>query len=245
MVQNSQMDKRTLFKRLAERGGLSHAYLFSGNDERQKDELVADLVASLHIQTEDRMILEPDRDEITIAQIRGLSSFFSMTAWNSKYKIALLRRAHSMNREAQSAFLKLLEEPKGDALFFLLTEYPDMLFETIRSRAQEFKFYSFAPPEISDDAIGEFQKLQKADLGSRFAYAKKLADEPERIQRLLHQWLLAIRQMLRTQLAENPQDVSATVRAIRTIQETLLLLRTTNVSPRLALERVMLNLAAN
>ncbi|MBI2098345.1 MAG: hypothetical protein HYT49_01620 [Candidatus Wildermuthbacteria bacterium] len=245
MVQNPQVDKQSLLKRLAERGGLSHAYLFSGNDEKQKDALVADLVASLHIHAEDRIILEPVQDEITIVQIRELSSFFSMTAWNSTHKVALLRHVHTMNREAQSAFLKLLEEPKGDAIFFLLTEYPDMLFDTIRSRAQEFKFYSFVPPEVFDDTIGELQKLQKADLGTRFGYAKKLADEPERIQHLLHQWLLAIRQMLRTQLEKNPQDVPATVRAIRTIQETLLLLRTTNVSPRLALERVMLNLAAN
>jgi len=238
-------DTQSLFKKLAERQRLSHAYIFSGNDGKQKDELVAELVALLRIQAEDRMILEPDQGEITIIQVRELSLFFSMTVWNSAYKIALLRHAHTMNREAQSAFLKLLEEPKGNAIFFLLTQYPDLLFDTIRSRAQEFKFYTFAPVETLDDAIGELQKLQKADLGTRFAYAKKLADEPERIPHLLHQWLLQVRQVLRTQLKENPQAVPATVRAIRTIQETLLLLRTTNVSPRLALERVMLNLAAN
>src|SRR3989344_5660213 len=131
--------QKNFLQKLAELRRLSHAYLFSGNDEAQKNKLVADLVTCLDVQIADRAFLEPTLGEITIAQIRELSSLLSMTAWSSPYKVAVLSRAHAMNREAQSAFLKLLEEPKGNTVFFLLTEYPDMLLDTIRSRAQEFK----------------------------------------------------------------------------------------------------------
>lgn len=242
MSTNIRINQESLLRKLAERRKLSHAYVFSGNDEAQKNQLVADLIAYLDVQIADQVFLEPAQDEITISQIRDLSSILSMTAWSSPYKVALLRSAHTMNREAQSAFLKLLEEPKGDTVFFLLCEYPDMLLDTIRSRAQEFKFYSFAPREVPHQTVLEFQKLQSADLVARFAYAKRLADTPEQILAALESLLLVARQLLHAAVKENVQTASSLVATIKTIQETSVLLRTTNVNPRLALERIMLNL---
>ena len=147
-----------------------------------------------------------------------------------------------MNKEAQSAFLKLLEEPKGDSIFFLLTEYADELLYTIRSRAQEFKFYSFTPAEISNLNIVEFEKLQKADLATRFTHAKKLADAPEQITQILHEWSLVVRQLLRAAVTNDPQSTASLCSTIKIIQETAALLRTTNINPRLALEHIMLNI---
>mgnify|MGYP001574494080 FL=1 len=194
----------------------------------------------------DQMQISPEGErgaaEITIAQIRSLSAFFAMSAWSSPYKVAVIQNAQCMNHEAQSAFLKLLEEPKGDAVFFLLTEYPDMLLHTIRSRTQEFKFYSFASDEIASGDIGAFKKLQEADLVTRFAHAKRLADAPEEITHTLHEWSLIARQLLHEAVQENPQTVPSLFGALSTIQETATLLRTTNVNPRLALERIMLHL---
>lgn len=240
------MQPQELLKKLVEQKKLSHAYLLSGNDHKQKEELLHALLEMLSVRLPDQMHISPGEEgnatEITITQIRSLSAFFSMSAWNSPYKVAEIRHAHCMNREAQSAFLKLLEEPKGDAVFFLLTAYPDELLYTIRSRVQELKFYSFAPVEIALRDIAEFEKLQKADLTTRFSYAKKLADAPEQITQTLHGWSLIVRQLLRTAVEENPQTVPLLLGTIRTIQETAALLRTTNINSRLALERVMLNL---
>lgn len=44
--------------------------------------------------------------------------------------------APDMNREAQNALLKTLEEPSGGALFFLIVPSPQMLLPTLRSRLQ-------------------------------------------------------------------------------------------------------------
>ena len=165
-----------------------------------------------------------------------------MSAWNSPYKVAVLRNAHCMNKEAQSAFLKLLEEPKGDSIFFLLTEYPDELLPTIRSRVQEFKFYSFVSAQIAAADIAEFEKLQKGDLVTRFVYAKKLADAPEQIAEAVQNWLVVLRQQLHTALKENQQAAYSLTATIKILQETSMLLRTTNINPRLALERILLNL---
>ena len=240
------MHPQELLKKLAKQKKLSHAYLFSGNNLAQKKELVHTLLEILSVQLPDQIQITPEGEgtgaEITIAQIRSLSAFFSMSAWNSPYKVAVLRNAHCMNKEAQSAFLKLLEEPKGDSIFFLLTEYPDELLPTIRSRVQEFKFYSFVSAQIAAADIAEFEKLQKGDLVTRFVYAKKLSDTPEQIISVLHQWLSVARQQLHAAVKVDPQVVPLLLGSIRAIQETAALLRTTNINPRLALERILLNL---
>ena len=235
-----------MLRKLAEQRKLSHAYLFSGNDHTSKEKLISAIVDILAVKQPDQIQISPegerDATEITIAQIRSLSAFFSMSAWNSPYKVAILRGAHCMNQEAQSAFLKLLEEPKGDTVFFLLTEYADALLLTIRSRVQEFKFYSFAPAEVSSRDVAEFEKLQKSDLTTRFVHAKKLADAPEQIMQTLHEWSIVLRQLLHAAVKENPGATPSLLASIRTIQETATLLRTTNINPRLALEHIMLNL---
>lgn len=249
MSANIQIHQESLLRKLAEQRNLAHAYIFSGNNHKQKEDLVRALLEILSVLPPDQVQVSPEEGgkapEITIAQIRLLSAFFSMSAWNSPYKVAEIRHAHCMNWQAQSAFLKLLEEPKGDAIFFLLTEYPDELLQTIRSRAQEFKFYSFAPSTIASRDIAAFEKLRRADLATRFAYAKKLADPPaggEHMTQTLHEWSLVARQLLHTALKEQPQTVPLILGTLRTIQETAVLLRTTNINRRLALERIMLNL---
>lgn len=50
--------------------------------------------------------------------------------------------APDMNREAQNALLKTLEEPAGNALFFLIVPSPQTLLPTLRSRMQEMSLPS-------------------------------------------------------------------------------------------------------
>ena len=233
-------------KELAKQQKLSHAYLFSGNDEASKEEMIRDLLDILSVREADRMVVEPNRPEgsreITIGQMRTLTAFLSMSPWNSPYKAAIIREAHTMNTEAQSAFLKLLEEPKGNAVLFLRASRADMLLDTIRSRAQEFKFYSFDLPVLAGPRADEFQKLRKANLIVRFGEAKRLAEAPEQLPAVLYAWMREARRMLLYALKENPQSAKTLAATLGTMQETAHLLETTNVNPRLAIERVMLDL---
>jgi DNA polymerase-3 subunit delta' len=55
-------------------------------------------------------------------------------------KVFVLEEADLMNPQAQNALLKTLEEPPGRALLILVTDQPDCLLPTIRSRAQIVRF---------------------------------------------------------------------------------------------------------
>jgi DNA polymerase-3 subunit delta' len=55
-------------------------------------------------------------------------------------KVFIVEEADLMNANAQNALLKTLEEPAARTLIVLLTEQPDALLATIRSRAQLVRF---------------------------------------------------------------------------------------------------------
>ena len=151
-------------------GRLSHAYLFHGlsrvgkkfcaqefikflNCENKKDRPCNACRACADIEKgifPDFTLLEPEGKEIKIAQMRKLEYYFSLSPSVSSFKTAVIDQAHSMTTEAQNSFLKTLEEPKGRALFILITEYPDRILPTILSRVQKIQFSAVDKSEISD-----------------------------------------------------------------------------------------------
>jgi DNA polymerase-3 subunit delta' len=60
-------------------------------------------------------------------------------------KVFVVEQAEAMNAPAQNALLKTLEEPAGRTLIVLLTDQPDALLQTIRSRCQLVRFAALDP----------------------------------------------------------------------------------------------------
>lgn len=55
-------------------------------------------------------------------------------------KVFVIEEADLMNPPAQNALLKTLEEPPGPTLLILITDQPDCLLQTIKSRSQTVRF---------------------------------------------------------------------------------------------------------
>lgn len=210
---------------------LSHAYLFSGNNK--EEQLKTALLVSELLKTNSADVIVLDFK--AIEQVRVLSERLSLGAWASEYKIAILKDVEQATQEAQSALLKILEEPRGDTIFFLLTTFPFLLLPTIRSRTQEVRFWKFPQSEGESFSV-------PTSLTARFEYAKELA-ESENLQEILQDWFLRLRHTFITKfLKEDMAKVLAFSKTLRLFEETLYLLQTTNVNPRLAVERLLLAL---
>lgn len=74
---------------------------------------------------------------ISIDQIRDLVDFSERTAQAGGARVALIAPAEAMNRNAQNALLKTLEEPGEDTVLILLSHQPGLLLPTVRSRCQQ------------------------------------------------------------------------------------------------------------
>jgi DNA polymerase-3 subunit delta' len=62
--------------------------------------------------------------------------WLSETSFAGGWKTAIIAEADRMNESAANAFLKMLEEPPPQTLILLLTDAPQQLLPTIRSRCQ-------------------------------------------------------------------------------------------------------------
>jgi DNA polymerase-3 subunit delta' len=80
---------------------------------------------------------KPSR-QISVAQIRGLADFLSMSAHQGGRRVVIIHPAEAMNTNAANALLKNLEEPPPGLLFILVTHKAHQLLPTLLSRCLAF-----------------------------------------------------------------------------------------------------------
>jgi len=165
LIEQSEMKKRIKFSspdesRMAKVGSKKQAFSLALADVRAKEDL-SSLILKGH---PDLIFLEPTeppsvkdsrekptgKKEIRISQIRELIWKLSLKPYSASFKAVIIDQAHLMNSEAQTCLLKTLEEPKGETFLILITEMPESLFPTIRSRVENIKFYPVKKEEIKN-----------------------------------------------------------------------------------------------
>jgi DNA polymerase-3 subunit delta' len=84
---------------------------------------------------------KPSR-EISVDQIRDLSSFTNLSAHCGGYRVVVIHPAEALNNNAANSLLKTLEEPTDKLLFLLVTHKPQQLLPTILSRCLSFAVHT-------------------------------------------------------------------------------------------------------
>ena len=112
-----------------------------------------------------RGLIESEKKRAPSAQIRNaqldeLADLFRHRPYMGRFKVVIVVDAHKMNINSQNRFLKTLEEPSSDSVIILLTDRPNALLSTVRSRCQALEFGSISRSLISSVLQ---QKLGLAD----------------------------------------------------------------------------------
>lgn len=89
-----------------------------------------------------RIGLEDDALQLRIDAIRALIAFTRLSSQYAGYRVAIIRQADRMNRNAANSLLKTLEEPPGATVLLLVADRPALLPATIRSRCQHVRLSS-------------------------------------------------------------------------------------------------------
>lgn len=79
---------------------------------------------------------ENKKPGIGTAESERISSKLALKSFEGGYKTLVMWLPESMNESASNKLLKLIEEPPAKTLFILVTENPDAIIQTIRSRSQ-------------------------------------------------------------------------------------------------------------
>jgi len=89
------------------------------------------------------------RTEIPVDETRKLRDFFSQKASEGGARVCLIDSADEMNKNAENAVLKTLEEPPANTLIILISASPGRLLPTIRSRCMHLQLRAVPGDEIT------------------------------------------------------------------------------------------------
>ena len=140
-----------------DRGRISHFYLISGPAGSGKRTLARLLAAAILCHSHQRpcgtcpacrkvlgaghpdfiTIDDPEKKTVPVDLVRQARSDMYIRPNESDHKIYLFPRGQDMAEPSQNALLKILEEPPAYGVFILLTENPEKLLPTVRSRCTE------------------------------------------------------------------------------------------------------------
>ncbi len=171
---------------------------------------------------------------IGIEEIRSLNKFINQKPILYSSRLAIVYNAHTLTLPAQNALLKTLEETPSYATIILETKTLKSLLDTVVSRCRRIKV---GESSIKEDN-NSFEALINENTLDAMAMANELSKEDkEKIIQTLEDYITGAREYL----LQNPRKEIVT--SIDLLIETKESIENTNVSVRLALERLFLNIA--
>ena len=114
---------------------------------------------------------------IKIDQVRELIEYSSKTSQIGGYKVVIINPADALNINAANALLKCLEEPTSNTLLLLVTDTPQSLMATIRSRCQIIPIPT-PKREISHEWLQSNPLLNGQSVAEQLALLDLASDEP-------------------------------------------------------------------
>ncbi|MBA3637836.1 MAG: DNA polymerase III subunit delta' [Acidobacteriota bacterium] len=106
----------------------------------------------------DVLRIEPgDTGSIKIEQVREAIDRAAYRPFEGRRRVVIIDQAEQMGVNAQDAILKTLEEPPNSSTFILVTDTPDTLLPTIRSRCQRLRFGRLSPGDVAAVLIGRHE----------------------------------------------------------------------------------------
>ena len=186
------------------RGHVSHFYLISGPAGSGRHTLAKLLAAAILCREPEapclqcrvcRKVLDgnhpdfitvddPEKKTVPVDLIRQARADIFVRPNESEHKIYLFPRAQDMGLPGQNALLKVLEEPPEYGVFLLITDNPERLLPTVRSRCVELALKPLPETVLLAELRRRFPKAEEETLraaamvsGGFLGQAEKLLSE--------------------------------------------------------------------
>ena len=166
------------------RGHISHFYLISGPRGSGKHTLARLLAAAILCPEKNKpcglcshcrkalsgnhpdfiTVEDPEHKNVAVKIVRQYREDVYIRPNEADYKVYLFPQ--ELGLEGQNALLKILEEPPEYGVFILLTDNPEKLLPTVRSRCTELKLNALPEPLLRNQLRKQFPQVSEEDLTS-------------------------------------------------------------------------------
>ena len=167
-----------------QRNRLSHFYLISGPKGSGKRTLAELLGRAILCQGRDKpcgvcsacqkvqhhnhpdfiTVTDPEHKNVAVKIVREIRDDVFIRPNESDYKIYFFPQ--ELGVEGQNALLKTLEEPPKYGIFLLLTDNPEKILPTVRSRCTELKMQAVARPVLISYLSARFPQASGEDVAA-------------------------------------------------------------------------------
>lgn len=186
MLLGNEQLKQNLAQSLA-KGHISHFYLISGPRGSGRHTLARLLAAAILCEGEDKPCLgctacrkvmennhpdfitveDPEHKNVAVRIVRQFREDVFIRPNEAEHKIYLFPQ--ELGLEGQNALLKILEEPPGYGVFILITDNPEKLLPTVRSRCTELKLQALPDKQLHRQLRQDFPDAKEEDLAAAMA----------------------------------------------------------------------------
>ena len=208
--------KQNLAESLA-RGHISHFYLISGPEGSGKHTLAKLLAEAILCEGSRKpcgscvhcrkmasgnhpdfiTVEDPEHKNVAVKIVREIRDEMFIRPNEAEHKIYLFPQ--ELGLEGQNALLKIMEEPPAYGVFLLLTDNPDKLLPTVRSRCTELKMLSLDGKIIRNQLRLDFPNAQEEDIqaaiyrsGAFLGQARKILEEGNQLPPQTEQFVEAL-----------------------------------------------------
>ena len=170
-----------------EKGHISHFYLISGPKGSGRRTLAKLLAAAMLCTGEEKPCLscnpcrkvmegihpdfitveDPEHKTVAVKIVRQFREDVFIRPNESAYKIYLFPQ--ELGIEGQNALLKILEEPPKHGVFLLITDNPEKMLPTVRSRCTELKLQGLSDKLLHRQLRQDFPQATEDDLQAAIA----------------------------------------------------------------------------
>ena len=188
------------------RGHISHFYLISGPEGSGKHTLAKLLAAAILCGKSDApcggcavcrkvfdgnhpdfiTVTDPEHKNIAVKIVREIRDDMFIRPNEAEHKIYLF--AQDLGIEGQNALLKVLEEPPSYGVFMLLTDNPEKILPTVRSRCTELNLQALSADTLRRALLRQFPNAAAEDVdaaigrsGGFFGQAQRILESGEAV----------------------------------------------------------------
>lgn len=100
--------------------------------------------------------IEKKQGNINVDEAAHIVKLLSLKSFEGGPKVMIIWCADKMNTAASNKLLKLIEEPPNNTYFILITDSPEDILQTIRSRCQRLDFPPIGEADIIKGLVSKF-----------------------------------------------------------------------------------------
>jgi DNA polymerase III delta prime subunit len=225
--------------------------IISSKDKKTREEYIQNYCAQQSISQFDMTFIKKETalkqnlTSIGIEEIKNMQKKLYLKPIKSRIKSVIIEEAHLLTIEAQTALLKILEEPPPNTIIILSTESTQQLLPTIISRCkivQLKKDHEEKDEKETAELIQFINQLPGMTISEKFKKAEALSKDKAKTIQWIEKLILALHKTLHSQNTLSDKKLSqTTVQKIISLQNLHTILKTTNANPRFALENTLLS----